>query len=83
MPDPSKKVRVGVDLYYEQDVFSFSAMSSKEDVTLYLSQGVWEDGDDLRSQHFLEVEGAVSSVRLPLESARQLYHALGCVLEED
>lgn len=82
MPEPNEKVRVGEDLYYEHDGYAATCIASKEDVTLYLSQGYWDDGEYARSQHLLEVEGAVSSVRLPVESARQLYHALGCVLEE-
>ena len=81
----NKKKPVGTDLWYD-DRFCFTCIGSREDVTLYFTQELWhEDEDDintLRSMHILEVEASGSTVRLPVESARQLYHALGAVLEE-
>ena len=78
----SNRVLVGKDLYYLPDTFAFSASGDKEEVTLILSQGFLEE-DMGRSLHVAEVDGTGTSIRLPVEAARQLFHALGCVLEED
>lgn len=82
----NKKIPVGKDLWYD-DRFCFTAIGSKHEITLYLTQELWQkdkkDIDTLRSMHVLEVEASGSTIRLPVESARQLFHALGCVLEED
>jgi hypothetical protein len=74
---------VGSDLWYDPEVFAFTCLGSKEDVTLYLSQGQVEDADGWRSAHIVSVDAFGTEVRLPVEAARQLYHALGVVLEED
>jgi hypothetical protein len=83
----SKKVPVGTDLYRETDCFAFSCFGTKEEITLFLSQGSWqEDKKDVRttrSMHEVKTDACGTEVRLPVESARQLFHALGCVLEED
>ena len=80
------KVPIGADLW-QTDKFCFTCMGTKEDVTLYLTQELWhedeEDINTLRSMHILEVDACGTTIRLPVESARQLFHALGTVLEED
>ncbi len=78
----SNRVPVGKDLYYLPDTFAFTALGDKDEITLYLSQGFLEE-EDGRSLHVAEIDGTGTSIRLPVESARQLFHALGTVLGED
>ena len=81
------KQPVGSDLWYDPEVYPHTCIGSKEDVTLYLSQELWhvdpDDIDTVRSSYVAEVDALGHKVRLPVESARQLFHALGAVLEED
>ena len=81
------KQPVGSDLFADEEVMYFSCSGDKESVTLSLSHEQWqpdpEDPMDLRSTHVVESHAWGTDVRLPVESARSLYHALGAVLEED
>ena len=81
----NKKQKVGKDLWRD-DRFSFTAFGTKDEISLYLTQELWQsdkkDINTLRSMHVLEVEASGTTIRLPVESARELFHALGCVLEE-
>ena len=81
------KQPVSSDLFYDEEVSYISCQGDAESVTLTLAQEQWqpdgEDPMDLRSSHVLESHAWGTDVRLPVESARQLYHALGAVLEED
>lgn len=81
----NKKRAVGSDLWVD-DTFAFSCMGGKEEIVLLLSQELWQpnkkDVRELRSMHVIETHAWGTDVRLPIEAARQLYHALGCVLDE-
>lgn len=79
----SNRVPVGNDLFHQTDVASFSCSATKDEVTLVLSQEMWEAADDLRSLHVVEANSYATHIRLPIESARELFNALGTVLGED
>ena len=81
------KQSVSSDLFYDEEVGYVCCYGDKESVTLTLAQEQWQpdedDPMDLRSSHVLESHAWGTDIRLPVESARQLYHALGALLEED
>ena len=81
------KQPVSSDLFYDEEVGYVCCFGDKESVTLTLAQEQWQpdedDPMDLRSSHVMEVHSYGTDIRLPVESARELYHALGALLEED
>ena len=78
----SKSV-AGKELFYDDDVFSFTAMGTKEVISLYFSADTYEDEDgNLFSTYKLETDGLGTTISIPAAAAEDIYNALGCVLDK-
>lgn len=81
------KQPVSSDLFFDGDVGYVSVFGDKDSVVLTLAQEQWQpdedDPMDLRSSHVLQSHSWGTDIRLPVELARQVYHALGACLEEE
>ena len=77
------KVKAGAELFYDDDAFSFTAMGTKEVISLYFSADTYEDNDgELLSTYKLESDALGFTVAIPAAAAEDIYNALGCVLDK-
>ena len=77
------KFKAGKELYYDDDKFSFTAMGTKEVISLYFSADNYEDADgEWLSTYKLETDGLGTTICIPAAAAEDIYNALGCVLDK-
>ena len=77
------KVKAGSELFYDDDAFSFTAMGSKDVISLYFSADTYEDHDgEFLSTYKLESDALGFTVAIPVAAAEDIYNALGCVLDK-
>ena len=72
------------ELFYDDDVFSFTAMGSKEVITLYFSADFYggPEGDDFLSTYTVKSDALGTEVSIPAAAAEDIYNALGCILDK-
>ena len=77
------KVKAGSELFYDDDKFSFTAMGSKDIISIFFTSEYYEDDDgNVFSTYKLESDGLGTTVCIPAAAAEDIYHALGCILDK-
>ena len=72
------------ELFYDDDTFAFTAMGSKDVISLFFSSDFWEgpEGEDFLSTYKVESDALGTTVCIPTAAAEDIYNALGCILDK-
>ena len=78
------KLVINDELFYDDDMFSFTAMGDADVISLFFSADFYggPDDEDFLSTYTCKSDSLGTTVSIPAAAAEDIYNALGCILDK-